>query len=136
MGKSIIQDLPDFIKESERQFKKNIPIDCSEFNDEAIIDVFRCNKNAYHKEGKTIDEEFYGGITNDIPSNLRRHNIETYIVCVKVDSFETAKRIEGLLYSKLGFFIGENEEESAGRGGASDSNIVYMAKRDEPGFKD
>ncbi len=114
----------------------NHPKDYTKASDKEILELFKNYKNSHHKEGKTLDTEFYGGITNDIPSNLRRHNIEKYIVCVEVDSYDTAKRIEGLLYSDLGFYIGKNEEGSAGRGGKSDSTIVYMAKRDESGFKE
>ena len=131
-----MKDLSGFMKERERLLAMNQPKDYKNASDEIILQVFEHFKNLLHEGGKTFDEEFYGGITNNIPKNLRRHNIENYIVCVEVDSFDTAKRIEGLLHSKLGFYIGENEDSSAGRGGKPDSTIVYMAQRDTPGFKD
>lgn len=131
-----MKGLGEFIKESKRLVEMNTPKDYTKASDEAILEIFENYRNLLHKGSKTFDQEFYGGITNNIPSNLRRHNIEKYIVCVEVDSFDTVKRIEGLLCSKLGFYIGKNEEGSAGRGGDADSTIVYMAKRDEPGFED
>ena len=139
MGESVMKGLSEFLIESQenkRLLELNTPKDCTDYSEDEIIELFRHYKNSLHKEGKDIKEEFYGGITNNILTNLRRHNIEQYIICVEVDSFDTAKRIEGLLCSRLGFFIGEYEEESAGRGGTDDSTIVYMAQRDASAFKD
>lgn len=136
MEESIMKGLVEFLNESKRLLELNTPKDYTGCSDEKIIEIFRYYKNLFHKEGKNTKDEFYGGITNDIPSNLRRHNIQRYIICVEVESFDTAKRIEGLLCSELGFFIGEYKEGSAGRGGTDDSTIVYMAQRDAFGFKD
>lgn len=133
-------DLSSYLKKAllneSRDSELNIPKDFSEKTDDEILDFFKKLRLLHHQSGITHDLEFYAGITNDIPQNLSRHNIDSYLGCVKVDSFETAKRIEGLLNTELGFYIGKKEESSAGRGGTQDSTIVYLAKRDTKGFKD
>ena len=76
--------------------------------------------------------DFYCGITNNIDSNLSRHNIEGYTACVECSSFEISSQVEERL-GNMGFDIG-NPNNPAGNGGADDSTIVYMAYK-EAGFK-
>ena len=92
------------------------------------------------KESVPRNQLLYGGITNDIPSNLSRHKIKQYVVAVFVNSFETAKRIEERLYTDLQLCTGEGGSSSAGRGGkdeggADDSRVVYIADMTIPGFE-
>lgn len=69
-------------------------------------------------------------------SNLNRHCIDAYLGCIRIDSYEIASNIEGILNTGLGLYIGKGEESFAGRGGNEDSTIVYLAKRNLSGVKD
>lgn len=115
---------------------KNHPRDMKHSSDDEILNHFRMLINTNYRPQYSYGEQFYGGITKDIPSNLNRHNIDMYLGCVEVNTFDTAKRIEGLLHDKFGVFIGLNGSSSAGNGGDDDSTIVYLADRKAPGFKD
>lgn len=134
------KDLTDYLKNLIPD--SNFPHDFTNRKDKDIIEYFR-KVIVDNDKGVDREKKFYGGITNDIDKNLARHNIKSYLGCVSVDSYETAKRIEGLLHSELGVFIGKNEEGSAGRGGNDgeedpdkESRIVYLADRLSSGFRD
>ncbi len=77
-------------------------------------------------------DDFYCGITNSIPNNLSRHEIDGYFMCVNCASQEDAGKVESKL-GEMGFDIG-NPNNSEGNGGVEDSTIVYMAYK-ETGFK-
>lgn len=101
-----------------------------------IVCYFEFWKNLFHKSGEKIEDEFYVGITNDVKANLKRHNITAYIFACNVGTSERACELEALLHEKLGFFIGVKGCESAGRGASEDSTVVYLARRNQPGFVD
>lgn len=130
--------LEDFINEAAKQLaeRKHHVIDFKRKSNEEIISHFKSIVAIHYDPSVTIEDKFYGGITNDIEANLNRHRISDYLTCVEVDSYDTAKTIEGLLHTELGVYIGKNEESSAGRGGKENSTIVYLADRKSKGFVD
>lgn len=133
-----MKPLEDFINEAARQVaarKQNV-IDCKKKSNEDIISHFKSIINIHYDPSVTVEDKFYGGITNDIEANLNRHKISGYLTCVEVDSYDTAKTIERLLHTELGVYIGKKEEGSAGRGGNEDSTIVYLADRKSRDFVD
>lgn len=99
------------------------------------ISFFNALITLNHETGESIESEFYAGITNNVESNLNRHCIDAYLGCVRVDSYERASNIECMLNTELGVYIGKDQESSAGRGGKDDLTIVYLAKRNQSGFK-
>ncbi len=110
--------------------------------DDVILERFHQYIDAEYESSESNEERFYAGITCNVEENLRRHNIQSYIFCAKVDSYEVASRIEQLLHDKYGVYIGKLGGDSAGRGGNDgsdgepESNIVYLAQRDKANFKE
>lgn len=131
-----MKPLIDYLNEASRQTseKDHNVQDMTHRSDEEVIEYFKVLKlsNFDNKSGKTVEEQFYGGITNNIPQNLSRHKIESYIGCVKVDSKETAGRIEQRLHDDLGFDIGD---ACGGNGASNDTIFVYMASKEPPFVK-
>lgn len=143
-----MKNLTDLLNEQSLEAKEKMHNvhnvhDCSNMDNDVIIQLFRTAKIMHYEPGVPLEEQFYGGITNNIKRNLSRHKIESYLKCVKVDSFETAKEIERRLHDDLRIFIGIDGAESAGQGGkeesdskGSETRYVYLAKRNTPGFED
>lgn len=109
-------------------------VDFSKAGDDKIIAHFKQVISNNYVPGKTLKQKFYGGITNDIPTNLSRHGIEKYLACIKVESAERAAQVEQLLHDKLQIYIGKTA--TGGRGKADDSKYIYIADRSLPGFQD
>ena len=109
-------------------------VDGSKAGDDKIIDHFKQVISNNYDPRKTLRQKFYGGITNDIPSNLSRHGIERYLACIKVESAERAAGIEQRLHDDLQIYIGKTA--TGGRGKADDSKYIYIADRSLPGFQD
>jgi len=135
---TVMINLTEFTKNAERAKKivRNHPVDMKKSSDERILSHFRALINTHYCPRYSMDQQFYGGITKDIESNLDRHNIAMYLGCIEVDSYKTAERIERLLHDELGVFIGVRGSSSAGNGGDEDSTIVYLADRKDPNFID
>jgi hypothetical protein len=133
-----MKHLSDYVKNLGGMHTSNAnqPLDMKTASEDAILQYFRQLTIMHCDPRLTNQEKFYGGITNDIPSNLSRHNIKSYLGCVDVGTPERATDIEALLNSKLGVFIGKDGIESAGRGITDDSTIVYLADRAQDNFKD
>lgn len=143
-------DKPD-LQAIYQEFKKEYPglVDCSKYTIDTIkialsteVNNILLNKLLYNfpKESTTRDRILYGGITNNIPTNLSRHKIDKYAVCIFVDSFATAQQLESWLCSDLKLCIGKGGVSSAGKGGKNeggddDSRIVYIADMTLPGFE-
>jgi hypothetical protein len=126
--------LSDYLYEALRQsaeMEYNVH-DMSRSSDNEIIEYFKSLKLSNYKPGSSVDSQFYGGITNNIKQNLSRHSIDNYIGCVKVNSKNTAARIEQLLQDELGFDIGA---APGGNGAAEDTIYVYMASKCPPFVK-
>lgn len=131
------KDFTEYIKERLQYVKNcNTSKDYTNKSNAEIIAFFNALITLNHETDKSIESEFYGGITNNVESNLNKHCIDAYLGCVRVDSYERATIIEGMLNTELGAYIGKGEESSSGRGGKDDSTIVYLAKRNQAGFKD
>ena len=92
-----------------------------------IITHYNNDNQAYHG-GHARREDYYCGITNDIPSNLSRHGIEGYVFCIECASYAVSSKAEEMLDVE-GFDIGDPPNR-AGNGGVEDSVIVYMAFKD------
>lgn len=90
--------------------------------------------NLYNCESS--ESKFYAEITNNVESNLNRHCIDVNIGCVSVDLYKRASIIEGMLNKELSVDISKRKRSSARRGGKDDLTIVYLAKRNQSGFKD
>ncbi len=135
-----MEQLTDYLKS---KLGMREPIDYSNLSEDEIVELFHNYMMGKYKSGnKGMADLFYVGITCDIQQNLFRHNISSYLLCARVASYEVASRIEQLLHDKYGVYIGKLGEDSAGRGGNDgsdgkpESNIVYLAQRDHPDFKD
>ena len=100
------------------------PTDFTAKSVEEIVAYFNFEYlNAVDLDNDPDKNQFYCGITGDIGSNLRRHNVNGYTACVLCDSFKTASDVEKRL-GELGFNIGTSNK--AGNGGNENSKIVYM----------
>ncbi len=87
------------------------------------------------REANLAVSDVYGGLTNDIRANLRRHRISRYVACFRVKNSAVATAVEGLLSSE-GVDIGVRGAASAGNGiDPETSNIVYIADKTLPGFR-
>lgn len=113
--------------------KTTEPVDMTFFSVDVIANHFYnlFNINLLQEPDLRRDD-FYCGITNNIPNNLSRHSIKGYFFCAYCASKDIAGQVEAKL-GEMGFDIGE-ALNPAGNGGADDSTIVYMAYK-EPGFK-
>lgn len=69
-----------------------------------IITHYNNDNQAYHG-GHARREDYYCGITNDIPSNLSRHGIEGYVFCIECASYAVSSKAEEMLDVE-GFDIG------------------------------
>lgn len=133
------------------QYKKQYPQieDCSSKNVEQIkdelklfVDTVKHNKTGYlenpPKNNPLPETYLYGGICNDIQTNLSRHKIDKYLRCIFVKDAATASKIEEALW-EMGLFIGKRGISAAGNGAKDedapdDTRIVYIADMTVPGF--
>jgi hypothetical protein len=107
-------------------------VNCTELSDNAIMGYLKSIVKTFRLSDSSA--EIYAGITGDIADNLSRHHIDEYILCIMVNSFETAARIEQRLHDELNCYIGNTAQ--GGRGGNEESIYVYLAQRNLPDFTD
>lgn len=111
------------MKQAEKTIK---PTDKTETPIDEIVEYFEMMHKSQYNYGDSR-QDYYCGITNNIKSNLLRHNIDGYDACVECGTYEKASQVEKEL-GEYGFDIG-SPNNPAGNGGAEDSTIVYMVRK-------
>ncbi|MDE6010305.1 MAG: hypothetical protein K2F87_02505 [Muribaculaceae bacterium] len=83
-----------------------------------------------------MERRFYVGVTDNIMENLKHHHINSYMCCCRVSDFETASRILRLLNENLGIHTGPLPPADTHPEILNDHTILYLTRRDAPGFID
>lgn len=131
------KDFKEYKKERMQYVENcNTPKNYNNKSNAEIIAFFNALITLNHELDESFESEFYGGITNNVESNLSRHCIDAYLGCIRVDSYKRASIIEGMLNKELSADISKRKRSSARRGGKDDLTIVYLAKRNQSGFTD
>lgn len=80
--------------------------------------IYDLNKMPFDNKGN-----FYCGITNDIETRKKQHNVGRFLGVTKCDTFETAKKLESLMHAE-----GYDTEKQLGNGN-EDSIFCYLYKK-------
>lgn len=110
--------------------------DLSRYEDNEIIErIYSALHSSIYNTRTIIGKRLYVGLTDNIYSNLRYHNITEYLYCCRISNYRQGIRIMQELATSIGIFTGVMDSQPNPEF-VSDYTILYIAKRDTPGFRD